>query len=64
MNINFVMTVKPKPKTETPDQLTLLGEGLRALRQAYGLTLQALAERSGETTAVVVWANAPPTLRR
>jgi transcriptional regulator with XRE-family HTH domain len=58
------MTVKPKPETETPDRLTLLGDELRALRKAQGLTPQALAEASGETTAVVGRANTPPTLRQ
>ncbi len=58
------MLIKPKPKTETPNQPTLLGEEPRALREAYGLMLQALAQRSGETTAVVVWANTPPIFRR
>jgi hypothetical protein len=63
-SINFVMSGKSKPETETPDRLTLLGDELRALRQAQGLTPQALAETSGETTAVIVWANTPPGPRR
>ncbi len=58
------MIVKPEPETETPDQPTLLGEELRALRKVHGPMLQALAETSGETTAVDVWANTPPALRR
>ncbi len=63
-SINFVMSGKSKPETETPDRLTLLGDELRALRQAQGLTPQALAETSGETTAVSVKANTPPGPRR
>jgi DNA-binding transcriptional regulator YiaG len=58
------MLIKPKPKIETPGQPTLHGEEPRALREAYGLTPQALAERPGETTAAVVWANTPPIFRR
>jgi hypothetical protein len=58
------MSGELKTETETPDRLTLLGDKLRALRKVHGPTLQALAETSGETTAVVVWANAPTTPRR
>ena len=43
------MGVKQKTKTETVDQVRLLGTELRALRKAHGLTLKALADKSDKS---------------
>ncbi len=43
------MNVKLNPKIETKDRIHRLGDDLRSLRKARGLTLQALAEKSGKS---------------
>jgi len=45
------MTVKLKSKSETDDPLLRLGEDLRSLRKAQGLTLQKLADTSGKSVS-------------
>ena len=45
------MIGNPKPKTETLDRATLLGEELRSLRKAHGLTLKDLAQASGKSVS-------------
>lgn len=47
------MSVKQNPKTETVDAAQLLGDELRTLRKAHGLTLEALAERSGKSVSFI-----------
>lgn len=43
------MTVKKNPKIAIKDPIQHLGEELRGLRKAHGLTLQVLAKRSGKS---------------
>lgn len=45
------MEVKKNEKTETKREMRQLGEELRALRKAQGLTLQTLAEASGKSVS-------------
>ena len=45
------MTVKARVETTPPDRARHLGEELRALRKAHGLTLQALAEAAGKSVS-------------
>ena len=47
------MTVKQNSNSEAPDAVVLLGDELRSLRKAHGLTLQALAERSGKSVSFI-----------
>jgi len=47
------MTVKRNAKRETGGQAVLLGEELRSLRKVHGLTLQALAEKSGKSISFI-----------
>lgn len=47
------MTVKQNPKPETPNEVILLGDELRSLRKAHGLTLQALAGKSGKSVSFI-----------
>jgi len=47
------MTVKPNAETETDGRAARLGEELRALRKAHGLTLQALARKSGKSISFI-----------
>ncbi len=45
------MTINKHKKTDTPDQPLQLGEELRSLRKAHGLTLKGLAEKSGKSVS-------------
>ncbi len=45
------MKVKPVSKTVTDNRLLQLGDELRSLRKAHGLTLQALADKSGKSVS-------------
>lgn len=47
------MNVKFKTDTETLDQVQQLGEELRGLRKAHGLTLQELADASGRSVSFI-----------
>ncbi len=47
------MSVKQNSKPDAPDAVVLLGDELRSLRKAHGLTLQALAERSGKSVSFI-----------
>ena len=47
------MDVKLKPDSETLDQVQQLGEELRGLRKAHGLTLQDLADASGKSVSFI-----------
>jgi len=47
------MSVKWNPKAETVDRARMLGDDLRSLRKAHGLTLRALAEKSGKSISFI-----------
>ncbi len=47
------MGVKQNPNPEASDEVVLLGDELRSLRKAHGLTLKALAERSGKSVSFI-----------
>ena len=47
------MTVKQNAELETDGRAERLGEELRALRKAHGLTLRALSEKSGKSISFI-----------
>ncbi len=52
-DVIIFMNVKMKKNKETKDQVQQLGDELRGLRKAHGLTLQDLAEKSGKSVSFI-----------